>query len=75
MSCPECGATDQHHEECMHSPVGHLGYVLAELDNLRTVVLDQAEDDGLWIQAETAPEAYLQAELRRLHRVIEGIEA
>ena len=32
----------------------------------------QAEDEGLWFQAETAPEAYLQAGLRKLHAFIEG---
>ena len=31
----------------------------------------QAEDDGLWFDAKTAPEAYLQQELRRLHQVCE----
>jgi Lar family restriction alleviation protein len=35
------------------------------------LVQQQAEDDGLWFQAKTAPEAYLQQELRKLHRVIE----
>ena len=34
----------------------------------------QAEDDGLWFIAQTAPEAYLQQELRRLHRLIVGEE-
>ena len=33
---------------------------------------EQAEDEGLWFVAATAPEAYLQQELRRLHAVIEG---
>ena len=36
-----------------------------------SVVSDQAEDEGLWFIARTAPEAYLQQELRRLHQVIE----
>ena len=31
----------------------------------------QANDEGLWFIAETAPEAYLQGELRELHRIIE----
>jgi len=34
-------------------------------------MLEQAEDEGLWFDAETAPEAYLQAAIRELHRVIE----
>jgi hypothetical protein len=39
---------------------------------LRAVVDEQAEDEGLWFIARTAPEAYLQAALRRLHELIEG---
>tara|TARA_R110002126_G_scaffold55928_3_gene149887 strand:- start:1026 stop:1208 length:183 start_codon:yes stop_codon:yes gene_type:complete len=38
----------------------------------RKVCQDQTEDEGLWFNAETAPEAYLQMELRRLHKIIEG---
>ena len=32
----------------------------------------QADDNGLWFQAETASEAYLQQALRELTRAIEG---
>ena len=45
-----------------------LGYV----DTLTTLVRAQAEDEGLWFQAATAPEVYLQDALRRLHHAIEG---
>ena len=38
---------------------------------LAQVVDEQAEDEGLWFNAQTMPEAYLQQELRRLHRIIE----
>jgi hypothetical protein len=38
---------------------------------LKKLVDDQAEDEGLWFAAETAPEAYLQAELRKLHAAVE----
>jgi hypothetical protein len=38
----------------------------------RKVVEIQARDEGLWFEANTAPEAYLQAALRRLHRAVEG---
>jgi hypothetical protein len=38
------------------------------------VVDEQAEDEGLWFIAETATEAYLQQELRRLHAAIEAPE-
>lgn len=35
------------------------------------LVNEQAEDEGLWFFARTAPEAYLQAALRRLHAAVE----
>jgi len=44
-----------------------------KLEGLKTLTATQAEDDGLWFQAATAPEAYLQQELRRLHAAIEGV--
>ena len=37
----------------------------------KNLVDSQAEDDGLWFVAQTAPEAYLQQELRKLHAAIE----
>jgi len=41
------------------------------LGKVRDLADEQAEDEGLWFEAHTAPEAYLQQELRRLHKVIE----
>lgn len=41
---------------------------MTDLSTLRALVEAQAEDDGLWFIARTAPEAYLQQELRRLHK-------
>lgn len=41
------------------------------LDRIIDVVEQQANNEGLWFIAQTAPEAYLQQELRRLHAVIE----
>ena len=35
------------------------------------LVEQQANDEGLWFVAQTAPEAYLQQELRKLHDLIE----
>jgi len=35
------------------------------------LVNKQAEDGGLWFNAHTAPEAYLQQELRKLHDAVE----
>ena len=39
------------------------------------VCQEQAEDEGLWFVAKTAPEAYLQQALRRLHAAVETDEA
>lgn len=59
--------------------VGHLLQCDADLEAaerqlvaVRTLVDQQAEDPGLWFQAATAPEAYLQQELRRLHERVES---
>lgn len=38
---------------------------------LQAIVDEQAGDEGVWFEAATAPEAYLQQELRRLHAAIE----
>lgn len=43
-----------------------------QIQGVRHLVDRQAEDVGLWFQATTAPEAYLQQELRKLHAAIEG---
>jgi hypothetical protein len=40
----------------------------------RAIAAEQAEDEGLWFLAATASEAYLQQELRRLTRAVEGEE-
>ncbi len=39
---------------------------------IQVITDQQANDEGLWFDAQTAPEAYLQIELRRLHAEIEG---
>ncbi len=44
----------------------------AQRDAIQQVVDEQAEDEGLWFRAQTAPEAYLQQALRRLHAAVEG---
>jgi hypothetical protein len=41
------------------------------LEAIGKIINEQAEDEGLWFVAETAPEAYLQQELRRLHAAVE----
>ena len=45
-----------------------------DLIGLRSVVDAQAEDDGLWFEAEHATEAYLQGALRCLHHLIEKLK-
>lgn len=42
------------------------------LQDARQLIGEQADDDGLWFRAATAPEAMLQNALRRLHEAIEG---
>lgn len=42
------------------------------LEEVLLVVHQQADDEGLWFAAKTAPEAYLQHQLRLLHEVIES---
>lgn len=51
-----------------------LAWRRAFIQKLKTIVKHQAEDEDLWFKAQTAPEVYLQQELRRLHRAIEGEE-
>ena len=44
-----------------------------ELVAVRGLVEQQANDEGLWFVAHTAPEAYLQQELRKLHALCEAL--
>lgn len=43
------------------------------LEAILEKVSRQASDPGLWVNAETPVEAYLQAELRYLHAIIEQV--
>lgn len=45
---------------------------LVRLTAAELVMLKQQADDGLWVAAETAPEAYLQQELLRIHSALKG---
>ena len=49
----------------------HINKLENRLAAIQKVVNEQAEDEGLWINPDYITEAYLQAALRRLHRVIE----
>lgn len=44
-----------------------------DLRELRQLVEEQAEDEGLWFIAQYASEGYLQHELRRLHAEVERV--
>ncbi len=48
--------------------------IIRRYNNAKTLVLQQAEDGGLWFIAQTAAKVYLQQELRRLHTIIEDNE-
>lgn len=55
--------------------VGEIAALSPTPQPARDLVAKQAEDEGLWFQAKTAPEAYLQQELRKLHAAVEGQSA
>lgn len=42
-----------------------------QMNEAPQLVIEQAEDDGLWFEAQTASEAYLQTALRALHEAVE----
>ena len=44
---------------------------MSKLALLKQYIAEQAENEGLWFMAETATEAYLQQELRRVAWLIE----
>ena len=46
--------------------------LLALIEKAMALINEQAEDDGLWFQATTASEAYLQQALRLLTDAVEG---
>lgn len=43
-----------------------------EQNDVRRIVDEQARDEGLWFQAQTCAEAYVQTALRKLHAAAEG---
>lgn len=51
-------------------------YYHDKLQSLFDLVERQAEDEGLWfVSIVTAPEAYLQQELRKLHAAVEALKS
>lgn len=49
-----------------------LSALRAVVNELRAVVNEQAEEEGLWLHTERIEEAFLQQELRRLHAAVEN---
>ena len=47
---------------------------MTDSNPVQELVNQQADDAGLWFEAQTAPEAYLQKALRQLHAAIEGTD-
>ena len=43
---------------------------LCSTSELLSLAEMQAEDEGLWFEAKTAPEAYLQEKLKEIHKAI-----
>jgi len=67
-ACGKCSRALPPDGDCYGCEVDRMQAKCAEVQAL---VDSQAEDDGLWFMAVTAPEAYLQQALRKLHAVIE----
>ncbi len=66
---PVCTHESPHCPNCICGGSGEIDYLAA----LKAIVNEQAEDEALWFIHVTAPEAYLQQGLRRLHAAIEAI--
>jgi hypothetical protein len=52
--------------------IPYLLSLVAQYQQARAIVDEQAADGGLWFIPQTAAEAYLMQELRKLHAAIEG---
>lgn len=59
------------HDCPIHDPRKRDTGIAPDLLDARALAAKQAEDDGLWFVAQTASEAYLQQELRKLHAAVE----
>ena len=71
LSRPKIAVDDKSKRGSENKYKARLIFADSTLAAIRNLVDRQAEDKGLWFQAETAAEAYLQQELRRLHALIE----
>lgn len=68
-------ALEDLHEQRRDDLIKLTGNYNRALRELRDLVDQQSNDEGLWFYARTAPEAYLQQELRRLHELIETVSS
>lgn len=57
-----------------NAAIAEAGARLSQCQAAVTLAAKQAEDDGLWFRAQTAPEAYLQAALRDLAAAVEAMK-
>ena len=76
LQCIRCGSYAIN--ELAHGRIPGINYDLCDVcywrrqtDKARTIVKQQADDAGLWFAAQTASEAYLQQELRKLHAALD----
>ena len=51
--------------------LGHLEARSRALGEAKALIDTQADDETLWFDAETAPEAHVMAALRALHQAVE----
>ena len=51
--------------------IDRIDYLMRENKRVLDMVSNQAEDEGLWFNARSASDAYLQQELRKLHELAE----
>lgn len=66
------GGTGVSEKPAQTSDTAGEGSAVSELARLCKLSAEMAEDEGLWFVAQTAAEAYLQQELRKLCAAIEG---
>ena len=58
--------------KALNTIADRLESLITQTEDARTMVREQAEDDGLWFIADSVVEAYFQQEIRRLHATIEN---
>jgi hypothetical protein len=66
-------ALEKMHEDKIQAAIQQLNNLREGLREIRALVDEQAEDERIWFLVETAPEGYLQQQLRKLHALIEDV--